>query len=326
MACFGARRLGRGPAPRPTAHAALRRRRSQTPRRGSGESFRACARNGCRHSADRNRSLLGGFPRGRSFRDRRRSRRHGCVGCHGFQGHDPLGEDGPDLTHAGRRLRHDWFYRWMRDPARILSGTSMPNYFTSTARAETERTIGALWAAFSHGEKMPLPQGLAGVPPEPDRESLLVPEDEPIVVRWYMPEATPPAIAVGLPGGVSYCFDAGESRLRYAWVGGFLNTTGTLTEKRDPATQRTRTPDLIGDIFYRTVESPLRVGSPESLPATRFRGYRLVDGHPNFTMKSAASTSTNESPPTLQETASGASSAFRRLISRPGCCWKKTQP
>ncbi len=206
----------------------------------------------------------------------------GCVGCHGFQGHDPLGEDGPDLTHAGRRLRANWFRRWMRDPARILSGTSMPNYFTSTAPAETERTIGALWAAFSQGDKMPLPEGLAGGPGEPDRESLLVPKDDPIVVRWYMPEATPAAIAVGLPGGVSYCFDAGESRLRYAWLGGFLDTTGTLTEKRDPATQRTRTPDLIGDIFYRTVESPLRVGLLESLPATRFRGYRLVDGHPEF--------------------------------------------
>ena len=206
----------------------------------------------------------------------------GCVGCHGFQGHDPLGEDGPDLTHAGRRLRSDWFLRWMRDPARIVSGTSMPNYFTSTAPAETEQTIGALWAAFSHGEGMPLPEGLSGGPVEPDRESLLVPKDDPIVVRWYMPEATPAAIAVGLPGGVSYCFDAGESRLRYAWLGGFLDTTGTLTEKRDPATQRTRTPDLIGDIFYRTVESPLRVGSLESLPATRFRGYRLVEGHPEF--------------------------------------------
>ena len=206
----------------------------------------------------------------------------GCVGCHGFQGHDPLGEDGPDLTHAGRRLRADWFRRWMRDPARILSGTSMPNYFTSTGTAETRQTIGALWAALSHGDKMPLPEGLAGGPSEPGRPSLLVPKAEPIVIRWYMPEATPAAIAVGLPGGVSYCFDAGESRLRYAWLGGFLDTTGTLTEKRDPATQRTRTPDLIGDIFYRTVEHPLRVGSPESLAATRFRGYRLVDGHPEF--------------------------------------------
>ena len=206
----------------------------------------------------------------------------GCVGCHGFQGHDPLGEEGPDLTHAGRRLRSDWFRRWMRDPARIVSGTSMPNYFTSTKSAETDRTIGALWAAFSLGKKMPLPEGLAGGAHEPDSESLLVPTDEPIVVRWYMPEATPAAIAVGLPGGVSYCFDAGESRLRYAWLGGFLDTTRTLTEKRDPETQRTRTPDLIGDIFYRTVEHPLRVGSPESLLATRFRGYRLVDGHPEF--------------------------------------------
>ncbi len=107
----------------------------------------------------------------------------GCVGCHGFQGHDPLGEEGPDLTHAGRRLRSDWFRRWMRDPARIVSGTSMPNYFTSTKSAETDRTIGALWAAFSLGKKMPLPEGLAGGAHEPDSESLLVPTDEPIVVR-----------------------------------------------------------------------------------------------------------------------------------------------
>ena len=59
------------------------------------------------------------------------------------------------------------------------------------------------------------------------------------------------------------------------------------------------------DIFYRTVEHPLRVGSPESLATTRFRGYLLWTGTLSFTMKSAALQSTSESPPRKQKTASG---------------------
>ena len=206
----------------------------------------------------------------------------GCVGCHGFQGHNPLGEDGPDLTHVGERLRFEWFRRWMSDPARIVSGTSMPNYFTSTEQDETDLTIGGLWAALTMGENMALPAGLANGLWQKKEESLLVAEDKPIVFRWYMPEATPAAIAVGLPGGISYCFDAGESRLRYAWRGGFLDVTGTLNEKRDPETRRTRTPDIIGDIFYRAVRHPLRVGSLSRLPSARFHGYQLVEGYPEF--------------------------------------------
>ena len=34
-----------------------------------------------------------------------------------------------------------------------------------------------------------------------------------------MPNAGPAMIAVQLPGGVSYVFDAGAGRFRYAWVG-----------------------------------------------------------------------------------------------------------
>ena len=205
-----------------------------------------------------------------------------CIGCHGFAGKAPLGEDGPYLSHAAERLRYDWFQRWMRDPARILSGTSMPNYFRSTPPDEAHKTIDALWAAFSMGARMPLPDGFRAEDAPPDAEARPVPGSEAIVVRFYMPEATPSAIAVGLPENVSYCFDPGEVRLRYAWLGGFVDLTGTLFEKRDSVTNLTRTVDLLGDIFYRTTEFPIRFGSPGRIPQRRYRGYRMIDGRPRF--------------------------------------------
>ena len=206
----------------------------------------------------------------------------GCIGCHGWRERRSLGENGPYLTHAAERLRYDWFHRWMRDPARIISGTSMPNYFGPMDPGEAREKIDALWAALSMGESMPLPEGFAAVRTEPGSEAQPVPTSRPIVIRWDMPEATPSAFAVGLPGGVSYCFDAGESRLRYAWLGGYVDMTGTLYEKRDRATRLTRTADLVGEIFYRPEGFPLRVGDPDRIPQRRFRGYRLVDGYPEF--------------------------------------------
>ena len=206
----------------------------------------------------------------------------GCIGCHGLYERRSLGENGPDLTHAAQRLRYDWFYRWMRGPARIVSGTSMPNYFGPMEPAEAREKIDALWAALSMGERMPLPEGFAEVRTEPGSEAQPIPADRPIVIRWDMPEATPSAFAVGLPGGVSYCFDAGESRLRYAWLGGYVDMTGTLYEKRDPKTRLTRTADLVGEIFYRSEGFPLRVGDANRIPQRRFRGYGLVEGSPEF--------------------------------------------
>ena len=206
----------------------------------------------------------------------------GCIGCHGWRERRSLGENGPYLTHAAERLRYDWFHRWMRDPARIISGTSMPNYFGPMDPGEAREKIDALWAALSMGESMPLPEGFTAVRTEPGSEAQPVPTSRPIVIRWDMPEATPSAFAVGLPGGVSYCFDAGESRLRYAWLGGYVDMTGTLYEKRDRATRLTRTADLVGEVFYRPEGFPLRVGDPDRIPQRRFRGYRLIDGYPEF--------------------------------------------
>ena len=49
------------------------------------------------------------------------------------------------------------------------------------------------------------------------------PHRRPLLYRIFMPDASPAAIAVALPHGVSYCWDAGTCHLRYAWIGGFVD-------------------------------------------------------------------------------------------------------
>lgn len=206
----------------------------------------------------------------------------GCIGCHGWGEFPALGENGPDLLDAGRRLRWPWFERWMRDPARVLVGTSMPRYFGDPESHATRAAIRELWAAFRSAAQQIPPFGFGAEDARAGGESVPVPRDRAIVVRWDMPEATPAAIAVGLPGGISYCFDAGESRLRYAWRGGFVDLTPTLLTKKNRETNLTETARIVGDIFFREGRYPLRVGEEERIPQRRFLGYRLVDSVPEF--------------------------------------------
>lgn len=206
----------------------------------------------------------------------------GCIGCHGWGEFPALGENGPDLLDVARRLRWPWFERWMRDPARVVVGTSMPRYFGDPESHATRDAIGELWAAFRSAEQERPPFGFGAEDARAGGESAPVPRDRSIVVRWDMPEATPAAIAVGLPGGISYCFDAGESRLRYAWRGGFVDLTRTLLTKKNRETDLTETARIVGDIFFREGRYPLRVGEEGRIPQRRFLGYRLVDSIPEF--------------------------------------------
>ncbi len=206
----------------------------------------------------------------------------GCIGCHGWGRYPALGENGPNLFLTGRRLREPWFRRWMRDPARILAGTSMPSYFGGSDEPGHGGAISDLWAAFVSAPSLPPPYGFESADAAMGSEALPVPSDKPIVIRWDMPEATPAAIAVGLPGGISYCFDAGESRLRYAWRGGFLDMNRTLLAKKNRETDLTETAEIVGEVFYREGEFPIRVGDRRRIPQRRFRGYRLDDSIPEF--------------------------------------------
>ncbi len=66
---------------------------------------------------------------------------YGCTTCHtaGFNSGDQLG---PDLHKAGKRLRPSWIRLWLKDPQKIMPGTSMPTFFTEEGRGLEEGYFG----------------------------------------------------------------------------------------------------------------------------------------------------------------------------------------
>lgn len=100
--------------------------------------------------------------------------------------------------------------------------------------------------------------------------------EPPYLYRIFMPGAGPAAIAVSLPNDLSYCWDAGSCRLRYAWQGEFLDPDDYFNKKAEKYAK------IAGTIFYRDKTSyPLKF-SVDKDPAVNFKGYRMIDGYPEF--------------------------------------------
>ncbi len=98
-------------------------------------------------------------------------------------------------------------------------------------------------------------------------------DNQAIVKRGFMPDAGPATIAVKLPGGHSYCWDAGAVCFRYAWQGDFIEQV-----YRKPA-------KLLGDVYYREDHQfPFLLGSAHTRPSDiQFLGYALDEaGIPEF--------------------------------------------
>lgn len=109
------------------------------------------------------------------------------------------------------------------------------------------------------------------------RDGLLRVGDHPVVSRTFLPDCGPAAIAVGMPGGQSYCYDASGCRLRYIWKGGFVDNTDQWAGKGDLWSS------VVGRIYFRAPRAPwLRLGRPDHIPVYRWLGYRLVAGYPQF--------------------------------------------
>ena len=204
-----------------------------------------------------------------------------CIACHDFRDVRPVADEkGPQLANVAERLRADWFRRWMLQPGRLVSGTSMPSYFPVPPRADDLQRVEQLWTAFSLGEALPEPPGLGEVRQFLANETMPVPTQGPVLRRFPMPDATAAAISVGCPKSgklpaLSYTFDAATCQLVYAWRGGFLDLSRSLVKKMP-------LPEIIGERFYRRRTFPLRIGTLDGEPSVRFRGYRLVGGYPEF--------------------------------------------
>ncbi len=129
-----------------------------------------------------------------------------------------------------------------------------------------------------------------GVPMPPLREDTNVPAyaamagvpgggKRPFVQRIFLPDCGPAGIAVALPGGQNYCWDAGLCRLRYVWQGDFIDGAEHWAGKgAAPAV-------LSGVPWWRGApgENPARQAWPQMPSGTpRFLGYRTTPDGPHF--------------------------------------------
>ena len=106
------------------------------------------------------------------------------------------------------------------------------------------------------------------------------------IVRCTMPDSSSRSIAVGLPGGINYCFDAQECYVRYGWFGAFLDAG---PDRGRGGTRGGGANRPLGERFSSGFDSfPLRLSSAEAPPQVQFRGYRsgvapvflyTVEGH-----------------------------------------------
>jgi mono/diheme cytochrome c family protein len=151
----------------------------------------------------------------------------GCSSCHDMASVPNVGTRGPDLSLTPARVRYDWYLRWLEQPQRMQQGTRMPAVFTGGKSlvdrvfdGHADRQAEAMWAYFSLGSNMPLPEGM-----ESPKGMTLAVTDRPILLRTFMPDAGSRSLALGFPGGVSATFDAQVCRLAYAWSGNFLDVS-----------------------------------------------------------------------------------------------------
>lgn len=93
--------------------------------------------------------------------------------------------------------------------------------------------------------------------------------------RVFIAGASPAAIAVSLPDSLSYCWDAGECKLRFAWKGGFLDNSDLWKGKGDALAK------VQGAVFFNGAPAyPFTFKGVA--PVASYKGYRLVARYPEF--------------------------------------------
>lgn len=204
----------------------------------------------------------------------------GCIKCHPFGGSKATGIQAMDLQLMSRRLREDWWHRYMNRPGDFRPGTRMPApwpFGNATIRDVLDANVGlqkaAVWTYLKDGDKAGIPLGLNS------GAIVLTPEKEPLVYRNFIEGVSPRAIAVGYPELVNLCFDAQECSLALVWHNDFIDASKHWNG-RGQGNQRPLGDNVLSLVrgvpiaTLATVESPWPRETASSL-GYRFRGYRF---------------------------------------------------
>jgi len=153
----------------------------------------------------------------------------GCIKCHTFGRYKATGVQAIDLTITSRRLREDWFKRYVRNPILYRPGTRMPQAWPpgelnkspllDIYEGHSDKQVQAVWQYLTDGKRARTPQGLFSNSME------LIPGYEAIIYRNFIEGAGPRAIGVGYPEQLNIAFDAQNLRLALAWKGAFIDAS-----------------------------------------------------------------------------------------------------
>ena len=154
------------------------------------------------------------------------SRAFNCGSCHQFKEFQAAGIQALDMTLMTKRLRRDWFHRYVVDPPAFRPGTRMPaawpggkSQLDAIYDGDTPRQIESIWVYLSDGPNAAVPYGV-GREPIP-----LVADKGAILYRNFISGAGPRAIGVGYPEKANLAFDANDLRLALIWQGAFIDAS-----------------------------------------------------------------------------------------------------
>jgi cytochrome c2 len=215
----------------------------------------------------------------------------GCIQCHPIRGEQLPGVVGIDLNLVSGRLRQDWFFAFLKDPATLKPGTRMPTFFPGgisnspeIADGDVNRQIASLWEYLHATDTPPLPDRLSA---ERLHNFELTPTDTPLVLRTFMEEVGTHAIAVGFPGQLALAYDAWNLRPAIAWKGRFLDAHPIWFDRFAPPTpplgeQRIDFPRIPLLARLESEQAPWPPAAPPSDPRA-WQGFRLDEsGVPTF--------------------------------------------
>lgn len=204
-----------------------------------------------------------------------------CIKCHTFDKYKAIGIQSLDMTTMTKRLRRDWFHRYLLDPQAYRPGTRMPaawprgrSVVPKILHGDSSQQIEAIWQYLAAGNKARVPSGLVTKAIE------LKPESRPIIYRNFIQGLSARGIAVGTPLKAHYGWDAEQMNLRLIWQGEFIDAAKHWVG-RGPGYQ---TPLGDGLIEFPNA-APLAIlekpddkwpGDSARAAGFRFRGYRLT--------------------------------------------------
>lgn len=174
----------------------------------------------------------------------------GCTKCHDLAGQAGTGTRGPDLANVPDRVGYDWYLRWMTDPQRMQPGTRMPTVFfqgqspyQDVLGGDPQKQREAMWAFLRVAAERP---ALVEAMPDSSVPEELATASMPRVMRTFLPNLSPRAMAIRYPSGIHLTYDAQSCRLGYAWQGEFLNLDPVWTERGG------REAGIDGEILWRS--------------------------------------------------------------------------